>query len=171
MQQSTNDEVTDERQVWSRRIQSVLGGGGVKYLAKSLCLTWMCWCMRLATCITTWHSFSLEIQTKSTWQSCGVLLSSSHRFCLLRPPVPKCFLPRVSEIRFFKNSGFSLCPGVVKNSGFSLCQMAMRDDFGQKIRAETPSNGCADPVRIKKSELSVYQMAIAAIVAPSLLSW
>ena len=41
--------------------------------------------------------------------------------------------------------------------------MAMRDDFGQKIRAETPSNGCAD--------LSVYQIAITATVAPSLQSW
>ena len=61
-QQSTNDEVTDEQQVWIRGIQSEMGGGGVsqefspilvqKYLAKSLCLTWLCWCSHHAACIT-----------------------------------------------------------------------------------------------------------------------
>ena len=45
--------------------------------------------------------------------------------------------------------------------------MAVRALFGQKIRAERPSNVCADDLRIKKSELSVYQMAFQNLVPQS----
>ena len=109
--QSTNDELTDERQVWTRGFQSELGGGGV-----------------------SGQEF-LQFWSRSSWQSrcvlrgcvgVRVMLTSSHRFCLLRPPVTKCN-------QFSQN--------------FRI--FALSRGLPQKIRAERPSNGNAERLRTK----------------------
>ena len=100
-----------------------------------------------------------------------VLVGSTDSACSGHP-FPSVFVAKSLRNQISQNFRiFALSRGLPqKKSELRGHQMAMRDDFGQKIRAETPSNGCADPVR-KKSELSVCQMAITAIVAPSLQSW
>ena len=77
--------------------------------------------------------------------------------------------PTSAEMKFLRIFGiFGLSRrGSHKKSELSLHQMAVRAFFGQKIRAEPPSNGCADDFFGQKSELSVdHQMASVQAKVP-----
>ena len=140
-----------------------VGDPNQKYLAKSLCLAWLCWCWRHATCIPPGKVLGKVVVScvaVLVLASCG-MFSTWHRLCVLRPPVPRThreYAPNdvVGKVPVRSCREFHRLQNTSSWTGSEAeCRDAVCVSFSQRRCGESPrvklqrvsSEDCRTPVR------------------------